>query len=758
MIEKIVDKLVEKKWMWLTALLIITLGLSINLKNIGIDNSLEGWFLKNDPTLTNYKAFQDLYGNDEVISVLMVPPQNSSVFEKSFVKTVHEISNTLESHQLVRKVISITSSPYMDGSDGELVIEDMLTPALLEQTDNTLLSETLEKRILSQPLWEKLLFDKEKKGVMFFIEPSSLTSEEMDKVRPKLLSFVKSSFKGHTFYMAGMGVTYEELNRISMNDSVLFTALAYIILIFVTFLFFRNRAILIASTGSILITVLLFMGLFVLCGKRLNMMSAVLPTLIIIISLADNVHIFLHYEKTSIGKDRLKRNLNYVLLPCLFTSVTTAIGFSSLYSSPIVILKDFGIFAAIGVICAFGVSVILCTTVLSYYENKAIGLLEDKKPDLTDRFIERLTLFVTGHYKTISVVGISLILIGGFGITKLVIDTYSINFLLDKNQVKKESLLIEQRYGYYLPLEIRMIPKSDDGVKDPSFLKKISHLEKLFEGMPGFEGPMSLSDVVKQLNRVLTDNDEASYKIPDTKEAVAQELLLYEMDENNDLGYFTDSDFTEIRFTVKVPMVSGKSIKALMERADEAVFSVFQGSVDVIYGGYIPLYVKLLEYITDSQIQSFLIAFLFIFAVMGILFRSLRVIIIGILPNIVPIFITLGVMGFTGINLDIATVTIAVIVIGIAVDDTIHFIFSYMRCRNRGDSVEVAIAHTLSTSGKAIIITSVMLITGYSVLLLASIKSVIFFGLLISIAMLSAVLCDLLLLPSMLILFSKKTV
>ena len=201
---------------------------------------------------------------------------------------------------------------------------------------------------------------------------------------------------------------------------------------------------------------------------------------------------------------------------------------------------------------------------------------------------------------------------------------------------------------------------------------------------------------------------------------------MYEMEENNDIDYFTNQNFSEIRFTVKVPMVSGKSIKILMETANQIIFNVFNDSVDVIYGGYIPLYVKLLEYITVSQIESFIIAFLCIFTVMGVLFRSLRVIIIGIIPNIVPILLTLGVMGFSGINLDIATVTIAVIVIGIAVDDTIHFIFSYMRCRNQGENVEEAIRHTLSTSGKAIIITSLMLIAGYSVLVFASIKSVIF--------------------------------
>jgi hypothetical protein len=429
----------------------------------------------------------------------------------------------------------------------------------------------------------------------------------------------------------------------------------------------------------------------------------------------------------------------------------------SLASSPLAILQSFGIFAAVGVMCAFVVSVIICTLVLTAVEKNEPVAPPETQNDLTDRMIKALTAFVLKRYRLITFLSVFLIIAGVTGLLRLSIDTYSIDFLLDSNTVKQESKYIENDYGFYLPLEIRLKPDSPNGVKDPLFLKKLVELQQRFDTMAEFNKSTALPDIVRQLNKVLTDNREASYIIPDTRNAIAQELLLYELDEDNDLEYFIDSNYSELRLTVKIPMVSGKNMKRLMDTADGMIRETYGSSVEIIYGGYIPLYVKLLEYITTSQVESFTIAFVAIFIIMGLLFRSFSVILTGIIPNIVPVLMTLGFMGYAGIKLDIATVTIAVIVIGIAVDDTIHFIFTYRKFLGEGKTVEEAVTGTLKTSGKAIIITSVMLVTGFIVMVFASIKSVIFFGLLISVAMFSAVVCDLVLLPSILLITAPKT-
>lgn len=739
--------LIEKRNYLLIGMTILTIFLCFFLKNIKIDNSLEVWFLKNDPALVNYNDFKDIYGNDEVI-IAWIKPDQSNPYEKSFVSKIYHISQKMEEFKLIHRVISISKAPYMDSKGVDLIVEDMVN----KKPDVSFRSEALREKLMSNPLWEKLLFNKNQTAVLMLIEP--VVGQDMDAERPKIIAFVKQALKGLTYKLAGMGVVYEELNRISLKDTSLFSSLAYLILISSLYLFFRKLSILLVATLTIIFSSLIFLGIFGMCGQSFNMFSAILPTLIIILCLADIIHVFSHYDKSQPGENRLRNTLSYVLIPCLFTTLTTGIGFSALVSSPMAVLKNFGIFASLGVFLAYFVSMIVSSAILARQQQDQTRQKRfPVKVDFLDKIMDKINHLDQKYYKQIVLLGFCLIIISILGMLRLEIDTFSMNFLLDSNEVKKDSYFFEKDYGYYVPLEVRLSPKNaDGGVKNPDFLKKLSLLQKQLDKEPDLAKSTSIADIVKQLNRVLTDNTEQSYKIPDTRQAVAQELLLYEMDSDNDITYFVDSMYKETRLTIRIPMESSKEMEKKINFVSSKIKSVFHDSVEITYGGYIPLYVKMMDYIMQSQVRSFLIAFVVIFLIIGILFRSFSVVLTGIIPNLLPIVLTLGFMGITGINLDIATVTIAAIAIGISVDDSIHFIFMYNMQKQGGKNIHQAIEITLKTSGKAIITTSLLLIAGYLIMLFASVKSVIFFGLLIGISMLSALICDLILLPSILLL------
>ena len=724
---------------------LLTIVLCFFLKNIKIDNSLEVWFLKDDPALVNYNEFKDIYGNDEIIIAWIKPDTNP--YEKTFVTNIYNISEKMEGYDLINRVISITKAPYIDSKGMDLIVEDMVN----KEPDYSFDSEELKRKLMSNPLWEKLILNTDRSAVLMLIEP--VVGKDMDAERPHIISFVKNALNGLTYKLAGMGVVYEELNRISLKDTTLFSSLAYLILISSLYIFFRRLSIILVATLTIIFSSLIFLGIFGLCGQSFNMFSAILPTLIIILCLADIIHVFSHYDKAKPGTNRLSNTLSYVLIPCMFTTLTTGIGFSALISSPMAVLKNFGIFASFGVFLAYFVSMIICSSVLARQTHHPLVEKQSaSQKDFLDAILLKINRMDQKHYQSIVVLGIILILISIFGILKLEIDTFSMNFLLDSNQVKKDSYFFEKDYGYYVPLEVRLAPKNADGnVKNPDFLKKLSFLQKQLDKEPGLTKSTSIADIVKQLNKVLTDNTDKSYQIPDTRQAVAQELLLYEMDSDNDITYFVDSMYKETRLTIRIPMESSKEMQKKIALVTSKIKAIFHDSVEITYGGYIPLYVEMMDYIMQSQVRSFLIAFVVIFIIIGILFRSFSVVLTGILPNILPIVLTLGFMGFTGINLDIATVTIAAIAIGISVDDSIHFIFMYNMQKQRGRNTNQAIEITLKTSGKAIITSSLLLIAGYLIMLFASVKSVIFFGLLIGISMLSALICDLILLPSILL-------
>lgn len=754
----------------LLVLIVSTVGLGYFAKNVALDNGLEVWFVKDDPTLKAYQAFKGLYGNDEIILIWIQPPEGQSVFDQEFVKNIYQFSAGIETHDMVKRVLSMSRAPHIYGTKGSLAVEQMVGS---EPDSQSYQAKVLQKKLAENPLWFKLLFSKNRLSTVVIVEPELL--EDMDGKRPELIQAVKNQLAQAGLKrakLAGMGIVYEELNRISLRDSPLFTLVAYLLLIALLYIFFRSGQLVQIAAYTMIISATLFLGLYGLFDQKMNMISAVLPTLIVIICLADIVHLYAHYEHESAGSHPPNRALfnavRLVALPCLFTSLTTAVGFIALVSSPMQVLKSFGLFSSAGVLIAYIVSMLIGIVVLG--RNMAQQVSTPSNESATPKnslsaSIESLLLNVhhynVHHYKLNLVMGVGLLILAVVGITRLQVDTYSINFLLDSNPVKKNSQSIEKEYGNYVPLELRIMPDKRgqaEPVKNIHFLSRLLLLQTEVDKLPGVEKSTSIVDAVRHLNRVLTDNSSDAYAISRDNNLLGQSLLLYEMDEDNDLAYSVDNSYSEVRLTMRIPMVSSKKMHNIMQDVEQILHQIFPPEEKVTwrFGGYIPLYVRMMDYITQSQVSSFLIAFLLIFTMMGFLLRSFKMVLFGIIPNVMPIFLTLGLMGILGIYLDIATVTIAAITIGISVDDTIHFLYTLQTNLKKGLPLIAAVEETTKIAGKAILVTSVMLVGGYLILVFASVKSVIYFGLLISVTMVFALICDLIFLPSVLFFSGKK--
>lgn len=753
-ISGIVDLIVEKNRECLFGLAAVTICAAAFLPRLKIDNALEVWFLKDDPVLVNYTEFKQIYGNDEVVAVWVKP--SSGIYDREFIRKIYDVSKKLKTSPLIRRVLSITSAPYIDSINNELIVEDIVD----KYPDETFRPSELKSRIEFTPLWRRLMLNRDGSAIIVMVEP--VVSDDMDVRRPEILDFISTCFNGLKFKMAGMGVIYNELNRISMRDSSVFTSLAYFLLIVTIYVLFRNRRVLAASVATMIVSTLLFAGIFCMFGQKFNMISAILPSMVVVLCLEDVIYIFSTYFDTPPGHDRLKQALQHIIVPCFFTSFTTAIGFLSFFSSPMAILKTFGVFAAIGVMLELGVAFIICSFILARMEKKwgsAIGMNYSAGENAMGpvyRLLGWINAINLRHHKKIFFLGIAMLAVSIFFAARISVDTYTIGFLLDSNSVKQNSQFIENDYGFYLPLEVRLRPGNSGGINDPKFLKKLDKLQRVLENDVQIEKATSIVDVVKQLNRVLTDRKESSYEIPGTRNAVAQELLLYEMDENNDLAYLVTSDYSELRLTMRLPMVSSQDIKKIMDRVENLTSETFGDRAKLVFGGYIPLYVKLIDYIGRSQVLSFALAFFLIFLSTGILFRSWFLYAVTVIPNIVPIMMTLGIMGASGIDLDIATVTIAALTIGLSVDNTIQYLHAYRKKIWEGASRNEAVSGSLVTTGKPMFISNAILILGFSVMVFSSVKSVIYFGLLIGLTMIFATICDLFLLPSLLLYFKRK--
>ncbi|MFZ2959513.1 MAG: MMPL family transporter [Candidatus Ozemobacteraceae bacterium] len=727
---------------------------------IRIDNSLELWFLEDDPTLTGYREFKKIYGNDEIILAL-VDCGEKGMFTKDALNSLYKASKAIKDDRAnIKRVLSVGLAPHI-GLDGQtLIVEDLMTKEASDEPG----VEEVKKRFFGDPLKAKLLCDLSQKYAVFLIEPVS--SPDMDVKRPQIIASVKEKLGGLKYQLAGMGVMYDELNQLSLRDGFLFTAISYLVIGVLIFLLYRS-----VPFSLIVVTVMIlggcfFVGIYGLFRQNFNMVTVVLPTLMMILSISDVAYVFNNYcfNRAKVIEDK-EKGLEHVftecLSPCLFTSITNGLGFVTIVTSPMAVLRGFGLFAGLCCMAEYLISMISAAYILGRLKPDAETELHRPFAGWVDGWVK----LMPRYYRVVMVSMIICLVVGIYGITQLNVDTYSMGLLHANNSVRMDSDAVEKIYGNYLPLEIRLLTGKEDGIKDPEFLRKLDKTHTDLEALPGVQRAASVIDVFKKLNQVMTDGSSASYVIPDTFDKASQLMMLYGGDPDNDLRSLTDERYSEARLTVRVPMVSASRLQDFEERvgavvrrnfgiasasnAINATGAVATGSVKLVFGGYVPLYARLISYITYSQVSSFGWALITIFGTMALLLRRWEAMILGIIPNLFPIVMTMGMMGLLGINLDIATVTIASIALGIAVDDTIHELFLfYDPARKHLDPVE-SISECLIEAGPAVVSTSIIYALGFSALIFASIKSVILFGGLLAVTIIFGMLCEITILPAL---------
>jgi len=432
-----------------------------------------------------------------------------------------------------------------------------------------------------------------------------------------------------------------------------------------------------------------------------------------------------------------------VLWPCLFTTLTTSAGFLALVTARMPVVRDLGWFASTGVLGAFVVAVIFVLVGGSWSS-------VDPKPARTrwlEVLLQRTADLAISRRRGVLWGAVFMILVGAFGISRIDADTYSIDYFRDSHPVRQDSEFIEEHFGPYTPLEF--VVEVPEGGRSVALLGAIASWQDAMERDPDVGWTRSAVDVVRRLHQLLTDGRPESYVVPATDKGLEEALWVYQSDPDADLSDSVDSDWSRIRVTAGTRMMSARDIGEAIDRL--VALADLPTDARIVPSGYVPLYVTMMDYVVRSQITSFAAAFVIIFALLALMYRSLRMAVLAVPANLFPLFLTLGLMGLAGIRLDVATVTIAAIVLGLVVDDTTHFLYRFRESLRVSGDHEAAVRESLRTTGVAMATTSIVLVAGFSVLVLATVKSVAAFGLLIAVALASALLGDLVVLPALLV-------
>jgi len=778
------------------AIVLLLLAIPIShVPQIKMDTSTEGFMHPEDPVLLEYNEFRAQFGRDERV-VLAI--KSDKIFTLEFLKKLKNLHEEIE--QKVPFLDDVTSLYNVRNTRGEgdkLITDDLLEPFPSTQADivrikkqamashfykNLLLSEdgTMTTVVLETDAYshegEKEVSDEDAFAEGFDDEANDTSSEGekqiveekkflTDAENHQLLSVVheiveKYNSDDFKIYVAGSPAVNNSLKAQMQADMQKFMRITFLIIIVFLFIMFRRFSAVFYPLLVIVLSLLATVGTMAWTGVSFKLPTQIVPSLLLAVSIGATVHIlsifFDRFNKNSDKKDAIIYTLKHSGLAIAMTSVTTAIGVGSFYGSEVAPIADLGIFASLGVMISLFLTLtllpaLLCITQLKPKKQQGVGKF--------DELMGILALFPIQYYRSIIVGSAILVVVALFASSKIELSHNPLYWFQPGQYDRVSTEVIDKSMNGSVTIEVIVDTKQENGWNDPDRLGKLNalseKLEKYTDDYTHIGKVVSLATIIKETNRALHENKETSYSIPKDANLVSQELLLFENSGSDDLEDVVDSQFSKARITIKLPWTDAVKAYDVLEYVKMESSKAFPKD-KVSTTGMIPLLIHTFAGAVHSSATSYIIAFVLITFMMMFILGSVRIGLLSMIPNLTPIILGLLIMVIKPIPLDMFTLLIGSIAIGLAVDDTIHFMHNFRRYYLETKDAAKAIEYTFYTTGKAMMITSIVLSLGFYAYMMANMISVQNFGLLTGSVILFALLADLLLAPALMMVVAKR--
>jgi len=757
-----------------------------HIPSISIDTSSEALLKKEDPSLLEYNRFRDQFGRAELIVIAVQSPE---IFSNTFLSRLQSFHQDLEEEiPYLREVTSLINARSTRGEKDSLIVKDLLEDWPRHQADPA----QLKKEVLSNPFYLNYLISEDAQVTAIIVETEAAVTAEASQAEDFLDTFdeqisetASSGEIPHYFSekenrevvtainrvverhnktdfpitVSGGPVVVNAFNRATMGDIRRCILLSLVsVALFLGILFRRISGVILPM---IIINSALFstIGLMSLTGVPIKITTTVIPAFLLSVGVCDSVHVLaIFYRMLDRGqskRDAIAKALGHSGIPILMTSLTTTAGVLSFLFADLRAIAEIGIFAAAGVVLALLYTIVLLPPLLALTRITAKHDIPTRMGTM-DRFLEAITLISTSHRKKIMVVG-GLVFIVSFPAVFLLNFSHNIvEYFPDSSSYKQDLGFIDTRLKGSITLEIIMDTHRENGLHEPEMLNRIEafgrQTEKFHQDGIAVGKVFSITDILKEIHQALNENDPAYYGIPQDRRVVAQELLLFENSGSDDLERIVDNQFSQTRITIKTPWVDAVVCEKFIDKIQQRMSDQFQDSASVHATGLMALLARAISAAIYSMTKSYLVAFVAITMLMVVLIGNWKLGLVSMIPNFLPILTTMGIMGLLNIPLDINSLMIGSIAIGIVVDDTVHFIYNFQKYYERTSNPYEAVRETLLGTGRALLITSLVLCTGFFILMFASLNHLVNFGFFTGITILIALAADFFLMPAIMVL------
>lgn len=715
----------------------------------------------NDPDLIDYEKFKAEFGDDG--NKLIIGFRSDSIFIEKIFNDLLTSTKKIQKIDGVYDVLSLTNLYNLKRNDS--IGSFQLTAISPESVDQKTL-DSLKTEILSLKFYEGLIYNPSTKANLIVV---SLDKVKLDsKFRTEIIDSIhhlaeifgeKNNLKMH---YSGLPYVRHILSTKVKNELVFFTVLALSVTALLFWLFFRSVSNLGIVLSVVILSVIWSVGWLGILGFKITLLTGLIPAIMIVIGIPNCIYLINkyhdEYSKHNNKVKALQRVISRVGSATVLTNLTTAIGFGVFYFTDTLPLKQFGIAAFLSVLSVFILSLTIIPIIFSILKSP------NKKhtKHLENRWVKSIVLWIHNMVffkkRIIYYFALVLIVFSIFGMLKLRPLVFMVDDIPHKDKLYQDLQFMQSNFKGVMPFEIIIDTRENDGLKNPVTLQKIYKLQKKLENQDNFSRAMSMVEVLKFANQGYNDGDPRYYRLPNNIDLIEiANYLPKGKGKNKVLKSMVDSNFRKARISIQMADVGSERMEEINKEVTEIISDIFPTEdYDIKVTGTSIIFLKGNKFLVSSLVQSVIIAFIIIALLMGMLFTSFKMIIVSLIPNIIPLLITCGLMGHFGIPLKPSTILVYSIAFGISVDDTIHFLTKFRQgLKNSKLSVSAVLSITIKEMGQSMIYTSIVLFFGFIIFTFSNFQGTVSLGLLTSITLLVAMFSNLFVLPALILSFEK---
>ncbi len=743
----------------LLATIFLIIVATIGGKNLYFRGDYDIFFDGTNKQLLAFDEIQTTFAKTDNLAIV-IAPEDGDIFTPQTLSLIQKITVDAWQVPYSSRVDSIANYQHTEAFDDDLLVEDLLyseyelTPERISKVKSIALSEPVLKSALVS-----------EKGDVTVVNitvqlPEMDKTAEVEEVVSSINAMIdryQRAYPDVTFHKAGIiAMNHAFMTAAQDDSSTLVPTMLVVILVFLTIML-RSILSVIATLIVIIGSVMATMGISGWAGMFLSTATVNVPTLIMTLAVADCVHVIATMRqsmKNGFTKvQSIERSIALNFVPILITSVTTAIGFLMMNMSDSPVLRDFGNLSALGVMVACFLSVTLLPALLKLLPiHVKMEMSQGQK-----HFMDRLGDFVVSQRRALLPLSVAVIVVCASLIPLNKVNDESVEYFGQRNEFRQAADFMEERISGMTNISIAIKTNESQGIAAPDFLNTIGEFSSWLRDQPETDHVATLADVYKRLNKNMHGDDEAYYSLPQARELAAQYLLLYEMSlpYGLDLNNQINVDKSSIKMVLTVANLGSVELVDLENRIYQW-FAEHAPQYQVVASSPSLMFAHIGETNMASMLSTLPITLVLISALLIFALRSVRLGLISLMPNIAPAVIGFGLWALISGEINLGLSVVVTLTLGIVVDDAVHFLSKYQRARREGQTAEQAVRYAFHTVGRALWITTVVLVAGFSVLAMSSFRLNADMGQLSAIVIFIALVVDFLFLPTLLMLFDKK--